>query len=408
MILLTSKFRHFNTKFRFIKLGAIKKLLFALQTRMYRDEMVPEVISALAGIARQSFSTDATIKPIADGSIDTGAMSVSGTGSPVGTPAMKERAEQVLEAFINILSSDAHMIKFKSALPAPRVCLLLLGSQPTSTVAAQILNLVGSMIGKDSSFPRKLELVSFWTILKEVLPRAWDSTVHVAAFDVLFGRANRSNTWRKLIKSSEQKRLRKAQQDHREYIRSLHRPIEWQEQLHSERGLWSETQDQRMWRLDETEGPARIRKKLQPARSGFNMTSGADTSGRRDAVSLEVETQSIVQPDAPPWQESYEYDSMTSEDDRLMEDTGDDKNRRVRHELEPGDVVEEVRTVTRVVGVDASPGLLLVGRSHIYMMDGLVQDQDGDIIDARDAPKDVLSVPGTVLALDGRQTAQRW
>lgn len=64
MILLTSKFRHFNAKFRFVKFGAVKKLLFVLQTSMYRNEMIPEVISALAGIARQSFSTEATIKPI--------------------------------------------------------------------------------------------------------------------------------------------------------------------------------------------------------------------------------------------------------------------------------------------------------------------------------------------------------
>lgn len=65
--------------------------------------------------------------------------------------SVQERAEQVLEAFVNILSSDAHMIKFKSALPAPRICLLLLGSKPTPVVAAQILNLVGLMMEKDSS-----------------------------------------------------------------------------------------------------------------------------------------------------------------------------------------------------------------------------------------------------------------
>jgi hypothetical protein len=32
----------------------------------------------------------------------------------------------------------------------------------------------------------------------------------------------------------------------------------------------------------------------------------------------------------------------------------EDKHRRVRHELEPGDVIEHVRNVTRVVGVDSS------------------------------------------------------
>lgn len=42
------------------------------------------------------------------------------------------------------------------------------------------------------------------------------------------------------------------------------------------------------------------------------------------------------------------------------------------------------------------------------MLDGLVQNREGEIIDARDAPKDVLSVPGTTLELDGKQVAQRW
>ncbi|KAG8921477.1 hypothetical protein FRC00_008599 [Tulasnella sp. 408] len=219
----------------------------------------------------------------------------------------------------------------------------------------------------------------------------------------------RTNTWQKLIISSEQKRLRKSHQDQREYIRSLHRPVEWQEQLHSQCGLWPKEQDLPLWRIDETEGPVRIRKKLQPELTMFYPTPSAPTSRTQDPSDAEADTQSIMQPDAPPWQESYEYESMALDDDnRWGDDPAEDKNRRVRHELEPGDVVEEVRTVTRIVGVDASPGLLIVGRSHIYMMDGLVQDQSGDIIDARDAPKDVLSVPGTMLELDGRQTAQRW
>lgn len=32
----------------------------------------------------------------------------------------------------------------------------------------------------------------------------------------------------------------------------------------------------------------------------------------------------------------------------------DDKLRRIRHELEPCDVIEAVKTVTRIVGVDSS------------------------------------------------------
>lgn len=36
----------------------------------------------------------------------------------------------------------------------------------------------------------------------------------------------------------------------------------------------------------------------------------------------------------------------------------DDKLRRIRHELEPGDVIQAVKTVTRIVGVDSSRACL--------------------------------------------------
>jgi hypothetical protein len=39
---------------------------------------------------------------------------------------------------------------------------------------------------------------------------------------------------------------------------------------------------------------------------------------------------------------------------QLAEDIVDDKHRRVRHELEPGDVIEAVSTIARITGVDSS------------------------------------------------------
>jgi hypothetical protein len=39
---------------------------------------------------------------------------------------------------------------------------------------------------------------------------------------------------------------------------------------------------------------------------------------------------------------------------QLAEDVTDDKHRRVRHELEPGDVIEAVSTIARITGVDSS------------------------------------------------------
>ena len=51
-------------------------------------------------------------------------------------------------------------------------------------------------------------------------------------------------------------------------------------------------------------------------------------------------------------------------EDQLAEDISDDKHRRVRHELEPGDVIEAVATVARVAGVDSSRGTILSPAKH--------------------------------------------
>lgn len=114
------------------------------------------------------------------------------------------------------------------------------------------------------------------------------------------------------------------------------------------------------------------------------------------------------------------------EERQLAEDIADDKHRRVRHELEPGDVIEAVSTVARVSGVDSSrkcpflissqcspvtirtAGLLIFGRTHLYMLDGLVESSDGEVIDAHDAPRSLFFVPGSIVELDGPQRAQRW
>jgi hypothetical protein len=37
----------------------------------------------------------------------------------------------------------------------------------------------------------------------------------------------------------------------------------------------------------------------------------------------------------------------------LAEDVVEDKLRRIRHELEPGDVIEAVTTIARIAGVDS-------------------------------------------------------
>jgi hypothetical protein len=43
-----------------------------------------------------------------------------------------------------------------------------------------------------------------------------------------------------------------------------------------------------------------------------------------------------------------------SDDKELAEEITEDKHRRIRHELEPGDVIAAIATVARITGVDSS------------------------------------------------------
>jgi hypothetical protein len=119
-------------------------------------------------------------------------------------------------------------------------------------------------------------------------------------------------------------------------------------------------------------------------------------------------------PLAPPSQPNQP--TVAEADDRAddesyveVEENKDDKMRRIAKTLQAGDVVEEAHNIVRIVGVDACPGLLIIGKKNLYLVDGLVQTAEGEVIDAKDAPRDVLSIPGTLVDLDTEdQESHRW
>lgn len=90
-------------------------------------------------------------------------------------------------------------------------------------------------------------------------------------------------------------------------------------------------------------------------------------------------------------------------------------------------MIEAVATVARIIGVDSSgrgellqawivkltdrpqtAGLLIFGRNNLYFLDGLVENDDGEVIDAHSAPRKLLFIPGSTVELDGRQGALHW
>ncbi|TFK23845.1 beach-domain-containing protein [Coprinopsis marcescibilis] len=609
LLLKTSRYRVFNGKQRLMKLGLVKKVLFALQANWFKGDAEECLINVLQLAAQSNFTTEDAIKPLVSYlAANLHENSAHGAASPYSVisrfevKSPQENAERVLEMLVSTLSNKTFYVKFIAALPVTRITLLLLGDRPSSFVVLQVLTLLRICMQYTSSFSRKFELVSGWSVLRTVIPSAWAADVNTAAFDLLLARPlsgvendaavdrdsctvvacpqiiptiiaalqqgliivarrahlsqedadaaefswdmedtmgaliekmidlhsksstfrevfrsqqttqlyidackaynerlktvpsiNLHNTriveklshlglalaldnavsgvqkreildilqtadnlinpnspapvidpqlivdtrsvrqrfasarlsiqvgertviktmarmaeWRKTIQASETKRLRKSVLDMREHRRQISRLTEWSNILTSERGLWPHV-DTRSWRLDETEGPHRIRMKLEP-QDDKPSSSRIDTSAAlvRDVIPPDPDTLSVHQTEVPPWAESYEVSSTDMDDKQLTEEVVDDKLRRIRHELEPGDVIEAVTTVARIVGVDSSPGLLIIGKTHIYMLDGVVENDEGEVIDAHDAPKRLLFVPGSIVEMDGPQKAQRW
>ncbi|KAG6332154.1 hypothetical protein ID866_6935 [Astraeus odoratus] len=206
---------------------------------------------------------------------------------------------------------------------------------------------------------------------------------------------SRLDEWRKAIIASERERYRKMVVDSRERQRRISMIAASILQTGSERDVWPHLVPERTWQLDETEGHYRARVKLEPVVETLY-------EDRQRRVSLVEETSSIEQ------SESQSKDLFLTDSPDLVEEIAEDKHRRVRHELEPGDVIEAVSTVARVSGVDSWPGLLIFGNTHLYMLDGLVENDDGEVIDATDAPKGMFFVAGSTPQLQSGQRARRW
>ncbi|KAG1874893.1 beach-domain-containing protein [Suillus subluteus] len=507
-LLRASRYRQFTIKMRLSKLGIVRKLLFAIQSAWYPQESISLVVNTLVLVAQSSFTAEEAIKPIVSYIAATLAEESrsSSSSSPRSTTSRgdllrystRDKAEQVLEALVSMMRIPSLHSKLAGTLPMPRICLLLLGSQPSAHTACQ----PHCHLAKTSTRP------GGWGILKTVLPRVWDRSVHDAALDILPGRpGDRSSDdsgspqmlsvflfalyqglsignnnaepdeapskdaiiwilddltklhesqstaqllldglnifslmrqppgvldakisvklthfgllvamgkyistsqkqqlsiaqtdtvrkasahleeWRKTILVSERKHFRQTLLDLQERRR---RAVSFEESVSA-----STTEPRkRVWKLDETEGPHRVRIKMenllemlvQDSRS----TSHEEASSAFDSELLSPSQSELTSPNT------------------LTEDITEDKLRRVRHQLEPGDVIEAVSTVCRITGVDSFLGMLIFGRTHLYILEGLVENSEGEVIDAATAPEGLFLISGSAVDVRNSQRAQRW
>ncbi|KAG2346496.1 beach-domain-containing protein [Suillus weaverae] len=572
-LLRASRYRKFTIKMRLSKLGIVRKLLFAIQSAWYPQESISLVVDTLALVAQSSFTAEEAIKPIVSyiAATLTEESRSSSSSSPRSTTSRgdlqrsstRDKAEQVLEALVSMMRIPSLHSKLAGTLPMPRICLLLLGSHPSAHTACQVLGMLGLSLKASLSSGKDFESASGWSILKTVLPRVWDRSVHDAALDILPGRAGdrsgddsgspqmlsvflfalyqglsignnnaepgeapskdaiiwilddltklhdssssfrrvfrsqsttqllldglnifspmrqppgalyakisaklthfgilvamgnhistsqkqqildivrpdtqskgrpdpvdtsgsrlglaqadtvckasaRLEEWRKSILVSERKRFRQTLLDLQEKRRRVASFEESVSASTTERDLWPHLARKRVWKLDETEGPHRVRTKMEsllellvqdPRTPGHEGASSAFDSELLSLSQSELTSPNTVV--VPSW-------TGEDGDHQLAEELTEDKLRRVRHQLEPGDVIEAVSTVCRIAGVDSFLGMLIFGRTHLYMLEGLVENSEGEVIDAGNAPEGLFLISGSAADVRNSQRAQRW
>lgn len=193
------------------------------------------------------------------------------------------------------------------------------------------------------------------------------------------------------------------------------------------------------WHLDQTEGRNRMRLRLkpesdiviedfQPRRKGSEVPNlrvdtrvsqvstadalGVTPGGASPNVTSpqKVESSSEPFPDLPEEsvdngkvdvEESFEL----VEDPQENQDEYEDRNRKVMRSLNRGDQVKQVANISRIAGLEAIEGLLILGKDYLYLIDNFFQRADGEIVNVWQAPQ--AERDPYVRMISGRETIDR-
>jgi hypothetical protein len=64
ILVQTSRYRRFDVKQRYHKMGIVRKFLFVLQTDLYQPSLLPTLTGAVRAVVEANFSQDEAIKPL--------------------------------------------------------------------------------------------------------------------------------------------------------------------------------------------------------------------------------------------------------------------------------------------------------------------------------------------------------
>lgn len=219
-----------------------------------------------------------------------------------------------------------------------------------------------------------------------------------------------NSSWMKSIYNSEHfkyQRIVQDQQDDLAFLTSAYKKME--RDLRRPGAVFNESSALK-WKLDRTEGRNRMRlrllpdysaqeEKYQPKAKGNGGSTpvlrvNTATNANLAATGQELSTPG---PSSASANDHAENGFNTEEDFELINDPNDpndmdenfeDKNRKVMRRLEHGDQVQAAYNISRVTGLEACEGILIIGKDALYMMDNVFQCASGDIVNVWQAPAD--------------------
>ncbi|KAK5123715.1 hypothetical protein LTR85_002351 [Meristemomyces frigidus] len=239
--------------------------------------------------------------------------------------------------------------------------------------------------------------------------------------------------WRANVHAQERVKLQRAIQDHQENVNHLHAVSARLEKLVSQPCGLEPPSVEPKWQLDETETVNRMRMRILPddASEQKDAMLPKRKSSQRHQLAINtrvsrVVSENIMSPSSPvlsdvdgvyvlPSQrflstlearkneaangrsraDSASNSQLLEGGFELVDDPNEDeegvledKNRKIMTSLQRGDMVQQLYNISRIVGLEACEGLLVIGKKCLYLQDNYFQRSDGEIISASQAPED--------------------
>ncbi|SPJ74951.1 probable beige protein homolog [Fusarium torulosum] len=275
--------------------------------------------------------------------------------------------------------------------------------------------------------------------------RSWH-TENINTEKILLSHDIGNSAWMKSIYNSEYfkyQRIMQDQQDDLVFLSAAYNKME--RDLMRPGAVFSEAAPPK-WKLDRTEGRNRMRLRVlpdfttskdeyQPKRkasevlqpSKINTSASPAPSITTSAVTptksntLPALDSTVEQPQFTDEPESTEPVEQTNsgvspEDDfELVDDPNDpnegdegfeDKNRKVMRRLERGDQVQSAYNISRIIGLEACEGILIIGKDALYIMDNVFQCANGDIVNVWQAPPEERD-PFSQIVTDAKTSEKR-